>query len=86
MSYWGYERIIVNEPDPSPGAAYDDRREISYGKMLDDAYELAGWMRERGVKAVDKVAIGGINSIGWVTAYVAINLLGAVPVCLNSTL
>lgn len=85
MKRWS-DRVIANEPDPRPNAAYDDRVEITYGKMLDNAYALAGWMRERGVKAESKVAIGGHNSIGWITTYVAINLLGAVPVCLNSTL
>lgn len=86
LTRWGYDRVAVNEPDTRPNAAYDDRVEISYGKMLDVAYDLAGWMRERGVKAGTFVAIGGTNSIGWLTTYVAINLLGAVAVCLNSTL
>lgn len=79
------DRVIINEPVPEP-AAWDDRQEVTYGRLLELAYDLAAWLRERGVKAGDKVAIGGHNSSGWVTSFVAIHLLGAVPVCLNSTL
>lgn len=61
------DRVIVNEPDPRPTAAYDDRREITYGHMLENCYNLGAWMRERGIQPGDKVAVGGINSIGWLT-------------------
>lgn len=85
MTHWS-DRVMVNEPNPLPGAHYDDRRDITYGQMLADGYRLAGWMREQGVGPATRVAIGGTNSIGWLTSFTAVNLLGAVPVCLNSTL
>lgn len=84
MKKWS-DRVIVNEPVPEP-ADYDARQEVTFGQMLDDSYRLAAWLRERGVGPTDRVAIGGHNSSYWLTAYVAVNFLGAVPVCLNSTL
>jgi long-subunit acyl-CoA synthetase (AMP-forming) len=43
-------------------------------------------MREQGLDIGDKIAISGHNSSGWVTSFVAAHFIGAVPVCLNSTL
>jgi len=77
--------VVINEPVPEP-AGYDDRRDVTFGQLLERAYVLAAWLREQGVDVSDRVAIGGINSSGWVTSFVAANLIGAVPVCLNSTL
>jgi acyl-CoA synthetase (AMP-forming)/AMP-acid ligase II len=48
--------------------------------------QLAGWMREQGVRTGTAVAIGGPNSTEWVVAFIATHLIGAVPVLLNSTL
>lgn len=84
MKKWS-DRVIVNEPVPEP-ADYDARQEVTYGQMLDNSYRLAAWLRERGVGQGDRVAVGGHNSSMWLTAFVAVNFLGAVPVCLNSTL
>lgn len=84
MQQWA-ERVLVNEAVPEP-AEYDARQDVTYGQALDNAYALAAWLREQGVGRADRVAIGGPNSSYWLTAFVAISLLGAVPVCLNSTL
>lgn len=59
---------------------------MTYGELLAHAYKLAAWLREQGVGAGDRVAVGGHNSSGWITSFVAAHLIGAVPVCLNSTL
>lgn len=82
--HWA-DRVAINEPVPEP-AAPDDRREVTYGQLLENAYALAAWLRERGIRASDKVAVGGHNSSGWVTSFLACHLIGAVPVLLNSTL
>lgn len=84
MKHWA-DRVIVNEPVPEP-AEYDARQEMTYGRMLEESYRLAAWLRERGVGPADRVAVGGHNSTGWLIAFLATNFLGAVPVCLNSTL
>jgi len=80
------DRVAIDEPVPDPGADWDARRELTYGRMLENGYALGAWMREHGVRAGDKVAVGGHNSAGWVTSFVACHLIGAVPVLLNSTL
>jgi acyl-CoA synthetase (AMP-forming)/AMP-acid ligase II len=84
MKHWA-DRTIIDEPVPD-SAEYDDRQRFTYGQILESAYKLAGWMREQGVDVGDRVAVGGNNSSGWVTSFVAAHLLGAVPVLLNSTL
>ncbi|KAL1405668.1 hypothetical protein Q8F55_009307 [Vanrija albida] len=78
------DRVIINEPVPEP-AEYDDRRDVTYGELLAHAYKLAAWLREQGIRSGDRVAVGGQNSSGWITSFVAAHFLGAVPVCLNST-
>ncbi|BEJ16856.1 hypothetical protein CspHIS471_0602570 [Cutaneotrichosporon sp. HIS471] len=84
MKKWS-DQVLTNEPVPEP-AEYDARQDVTYGQALDNAYRLAAWLREKGVGKGDRVAVSGINSSAWLTSFVAVNLLGAVPVCLNSTL
>lgn len=43
-------------------------------------------MRSLGVKLGDRIAIGGLNSTGWVVSWLGSLLIGAVPVLLNCTL
>lgn len=83
MDKW-QKRVAINEP--VPGGEYDDRRDVTYAQLRDDALRVAGWLREQGIGAGDKVAIGGHNSSGWITSFIATHLVGGVPVCLNSTL
>ncbi|KAL1406692.1 hypothetical protein Q8F55_008398 [Vanrija albida] len=78
-------REMVSEPVPEP-AAYYARRRVSYAEVYARALALAAWLRERGVRAGTRVAIGGMNSADWIVAFVAVNLVGGCAVLLNSTL
>lgn len=59
---------------------------MTYAQLRDDAFRVGGWLLEQGVRPGDKVAIGGHNCSGWIVSFIAAHLIGAVPVCLNSTL
>lgn len=74
------DRDLVSSPE---GKA---RETSTYGDVHARAVTLAAWLRGRGLRAGSRVAIGGLNSTEWVVAFVAVHLLGAVPVLLNSTL
>jgi len=79
------DREFLSAPLPEP-AAYDDRENVTFAQVYERALDFAAWLRSVGVKQGSRVALGGLNSIGWVVAFTALHLLGAVPVLLNSTL
>ncbi|WOO80581.1 3-[(3aS,4S,7aS)-7a-methyl-1,5-dioxo-octahydro-1H-inden-4-yl]propanoyl:CoA ligase [Vanrija pseudolonga] len=74
------DRDLVSSPEGK------SRETSTYGDVHARAVSLAAWLRGRGLRASSRVAIGGLNSTEWVVAFVAVHLLGAVPVLLNSTL
>lgn len=76
---------MLSSPLPEPADFYD-REYFTFGQVHDKAIRLAAWLRENGVQQGSRVAVGGANSTGWVVSFVAILILGAVPVLLNSTL
>lgn len=63
-------------------------KRISY--TYEDVYQkilnISSYLREKGLKKGDKVAINGKNSIEWAIAYLSINFCGAVVVPLDNQL
>ncbi|GMK58062.1 hypothetical protein CspeluHIS016_0500940 [Cutaneotrichosporon spelunceum] len=70
-------------PDPEPFYA---REALSHGEALGRAVRLAAVLRDHGIGPGKRVAVGGTNCTGWVVAFIAVHLLGAVPVLLNNGL
>ncbi|WOO84097.1 Putative acyl-CoA synthetase YngI [Vanrija pseudolonga] len=86
LTNWANEgRQFLSTPSPLP-SAYESRDEVSYAAVLARSIELAAWLRDQGVTVGTRVGLGGLNSEGWVESFFAIELAGAVPVMLNSTL
>ncbi|BEI96387.1 hypothetical protein CcaverHIS631_0113360 [Cutaneotrichosporon cavernicola] len=79
------DREIVSSPIPMPAEFYA-RERLTYGQVYELALEYAAWMRGLGVVVGDRVAVGGRNSTGWLSTWLAVHLLGAVPVLLNDLL
>lgn len=79
------DRTMISAPVPEPADFYA-REVLTYGQVFDHAVQLAGWLREQGVGLGTRVGIGGLNCTAWMESFVAIHLLGAVPVLLNSTM
>ncbi|TXT07380.1 hypothetical protein VHUM_03100 [Vanrija humicola] len=84
MERWA-DRTFVDAPLPEP-APKEQRASITYGEALRQAYAVAGWLRARGVRVGSKVGIVGFNSINWAVSWIAIHLVGAVPVMVNAAL
>jgi len=78
-------KVMLSSPIPEP-ADYYAREHVTFDQVHDKSLRLAAWLRENGVRQGGRVVVGGANSTGWVVAFTAIHLLGAVPVFLNSTL
>ncbi|KAL1413244.1 hypothetical protein Q8F55_000998 [Vanrija albida] len=76
---------FISSPLPPP-AGKDARETVTYGEVRTRATKLAAWLKGQGVGLGTRVAIGGTNSADWVVAFIAVHLLGAVPVLLNCTL
>lgn len=76
---------MVSSPLPEP-AGPDAREHLTYRQVYDRAVQYAAWMRSRGIRLGDRVAIGGANQTGWIVACIATLLMGAVPIMLNCTL
>ncbi|KAL1411738.1 hypothetical protein Q8F55_002704 [Vanrija albida] len=77
------DRELVSAPAGPSGSR---RETATYKQIRARAVDLAAWLRGRGLRAGSRVAIGGLNSTEWVVAFIAVHLLGGVPVLLNSTL
>ncbi|TXT12782.1 hypothetical protein VHUM_01183 [Vanrija humicola] len=83
---WAAEgRELVSEPVPEP-AAYYARQKVSYAEVYARGLVLAAWLRQQGVRVGTRVAIGGGNSSEWISAFVAVNLVGGCSILLNSSL
>ncbi|BEI94560.1 uncharacterized protein CcaverHIS019_0701320 [Cutaneotrichosporon cavernicola] len=83
------ERWSTNEFLSTPIAApepFEARESVTFGEAYDQAASIAALLRERGIGVGDRVAIGGVNSAGWVVSCLGVQLLGAVPVLLNNGL
>ena len=59
-----------------------DRR-ITRDELRREAESVAGGLQGCGVRAGDRVAIYAANSLGWVTAYLGVQRIGAVAVMMN---
>ncbi|BEI82218.1 hypothetical protein CcaverHIS002_0300860 [Cutaneotrichosporon cavernicola] len=70
-------------PDPEP---FHAREALTHGETLERAIRIAAILRDHGVGVGSRVAVGGTNCTGWVLAFIALHLLGAVPVLLNNGL
>lgn len=82
MEKWA-DRVMFDAPkaDPNPN---NERESVTYGEVLQQAYTLAAWLRERGAGVGTRVAIVGFNAIQWGVSFVAIHLIGAAPVIVNA--
>lgn len=59
----GAGRVMLNAPRAG-GAGEADREVLTYGEVWERSVRLAGWLRDRGVGAGTRVAIGGRNGAG----------------------
>ncbi len=57
---------------------------LTYGELWDRAARVAGGMRERGVRAGDRVAIHLPNGVKWALAFYGAMLAGAIAVPVNT--
>lgn len=73
--------LNVAAPEPAP---VSERETYLFADIKVQAVSLAGWLVGRGVRTGDKVAVLGYNTASWITTFVAITLLGAVPVVVNA--
>lgn len=64
LATWG-PREMISSPLPEPSAA-GAREHLTYTEVYIRSVELAAWLREQGVGLNTRVAIGGLNSTGWV--------------------
>jgi cyclohexanecarboxylate-CoA ligase/acyl-CoA synthetase len=83
--YWGddtlcewLERWATEDPDHR--AVTDGVHDLSYGRLRQDSYRIAGWLRSVGVVAGDRVAVQLPNWAEFVTTYLAIARIGAILV------
>jgi long-chain acyl-CoA synthetase len=65
---------------PGKVAVVQDAARATYGELWDTALRRAGALREAGVEPGDRVALLGLNTIDFVTAYYGILARGAVVV------
>ncbi|KLT38725.1 acetyl-CoA synthetase-like protein [Cutaneotrichosporon oleaginosum] len=77
--------VFLSSPvaDPEP---FHARETLTHGEAYARALDLAAVLRDAGVGPGTRVAIGGTNCTGWVLAFIALHLIGAVPVLLNNGL
>jgi acyl-CoA synthetase (AMP-forming)/AMP-acid ligase II len=77
--------VFLSSPvaDPEP---FHARETLTHGEAYARALDLAAVLRDHGVGPGTRVAVGGTNCTGWVLAFLALHLLGAVPVLLNNGL
>lgn len=79
------DREFLSTPIAAP-EPFDARERITFGEAYERSVEIAALLREQGVSVGTYVAVGGNNSAGWVESFLAVQLLGAVPVLLNNGL
>lgn len=77
------ERVLVNAPAAEPAPA-TERVDWTFGQVRELALAVAAWMAARGVKQGSLVGLVGWNTAEWVVAWVAVHILGAVPVMVNA--
>jgi acyl-CoA synthetase (AMP-forming)/AMP-acid ligase II len=77
------DRICVNTPAREPRPA-TERETVTFGEVHRQALHLAAWLRARGVREGTNVGVVAFNCAGWIVAWVAAHLLGAVPVMVNA--
>lgn len=56
------DKTFIDAPPPEPRPK-GERESITYGEALEQAFALAGWLRERGAGVGSKIGIVGFNSI-----------------------
>jgi malonyl-CoA/methylmalonyl-CoA synthetase len=73
-----FHRTAAEQPD-RPALQIGDT-ELTHGELDDAAARLGGWMRDRGVRAGDRVLVTGRTSIELVLAYLGVLRAGAAMV------
>ncbi|MBE0627444.1 MAG: AMP-binding protein, partial [Burkholderiales bacterium] len=68
----------------APGALLDRDRPLAYAALADESARLAGALRERGVRAGDRVALWLPNVPAWLAVFFACARLGAIAVAVNT--
>lgn len=79
------DRVLLNAPVVEPGDA-SQREVFTFGEIRRRALDVAAWLVARGVRCHDPVGVVGFNSAGWIVAWTAVHLIGAVPVMANAAI
>lgn len=74
------------EQHPNRLALIEKSGATTYGELLKRVNEMAFWLRDRGVKPGDHVALILDNNTDYVAAYYGAWFIGAVPIALNTAL
>ncbi|GMK59753.1 hypothetical protein CspeluHIS016_0803590 [Cutaneotrichosporon spelunceum] len=77
------DQVLINAPAVEP-APVTERVEWTFNQVRKLALDLAAWLAARGVKQGSLVGLVGYNSAEWIITWVAIHILGAVPVMVNA--
>lgn len=84
MPKWGGKQLLstpIAAPEP-----FEARESVTFADAYNQAVDLAAVLADHGVEAGTRVAVGGVNSTGWVVSFLAVCLAGGVPVLLNNGL
>jgi len=79
-----FEAIFTH--DPSSPAIHFDRRKITYGELRAETLKMAQFIRSRGAKRGDRIALLLHDSPEFVEAFIATCSLGAIAVPINMSL
>jgi acyl-CoA synthetase (AMP-forming)/AMP-acid ligase II len=78
--------LIDLNKDLNKIAIIDSTSSVTYGQLHYMSNYYAQWLQDNNLKPGDKIAIIGLNSIGYAAAYLGILKLGAIAVLINAKL
>jgi long-chain acyl-CoA synthetase len=88
---WIYKEIntILQEDKKQRGSKIyiespDQAKNITFAQAHDICNKIANYLKQKGIKATDKIALIGENSVESIVIYVGILNYGALPVLMNS--
>lgn len=74
-----FQYTVERWPD-RPSLGWADEKPMTYAQLAEQVHQVAAFMRRKGIRKGDRVALLGENSPNWGIAYLAITTSGAVAV------